>query len=408
MKRNLREVLVVVFLVLLTLFPMVSRQGEAAEATKEPIKIGHINTMTGAYAAFGEDSLHAVKIAVAEINSKGGILGRPLEVVSRDDMANPEKGLEAAKNLILAEHVDYIVGTTSSAVAAAISQFVKIQKVPYIITSAQAEDLTGKKGHRYIFRFNTNTNMYIYSDIQVAAKLPIKKWWLLNADYEYGHECYNKFTQELKKLKPDVQFVGESWPKLGTTDWMPYLAPIMASDAEGLFLTVIITKGLKTAGLYKKVTILGHDWGNIILLYPAREFIEDGMWGGTQYPFWLLKDNPQSAYLVREYMKDRANPPGSGAAGAYAFVSALATAAKATGSTDKEKIIDFLEGRTLDTLVGPVTIQAFDHQAQWPFWFGRTKTTPEYPSFPILVDTTKYQKEGYRTKEEVLQARGMK
>jgi branched-chain amino acid transport system substrate-binding protein len=250
--------------------------------------------------------------------------------------------------------------------------------------------------------------MYMYSDVQAAAKLPIKKWWLLNADYEYGHACYDGFTKGLKKLRPDVEFVGEGWPKLSTTDWGPTLAPIAVSNAEGLYLTHMVGKALKTAGLYKKVTILGHDWGNMNILYPSREFIEDGMWGGTLYAFWLLKDNPQSAYLVREYMKDRANPPGTGAMASYASLQAIATAAKQTGSTDKEKIIDFLEGRKLDTLVGPVTIQEFDHQAVWPFWFGKTKTTPEYPSFPILVDTTKYQEQGYATKEEVLQARGAK
>jgi len=143
------------------------------------------------------------------------------------------------------------------------------------------------------------------------------------------------------------------------------------------------------------------------IIYPNREFIEDGVWGGTTYPFWLLKDNPKSAYLVREYMKDRANPPGQEGASGYVTAWAIATAAKATGSTDKEKIIDFLEGRKLDTMVGPVTIQEFDHQAAWPFWFGQTKTTPEYPSFPILVDTIKYQ-EGYSTKAEILKERGEK
>ena len=408
MRRKVRELLVVTLVISFTLCLMVSKWGEAAEATKEPIKFGYINNMTGPYAFLGEDCLQGLKVAVAEINSKGGILGRPIQVLVRDDATNPEKALEHAKNLILTDHVDFLMGTTSSACAAIISQLAKGEKIPFFITGSMAVDLTGKRGHRYVFRTTTNNSMYIHADIQTAAKLPVKKWWLLNADYEYGHDCYNRFTQGLKKLKPDVEFVGEGWPKLGTTDFMPYLAPIAVSKAEALFLTLIIGKPMQAAGLYKKMTVLSHNYGNMNIIYPNREFIEDGVWGGTTYPFWLLKDNAKSAYLVKEYMKDRANPPGQEAASGYVTAWAIATAAKETGSTDKEKIIDWLEGRTLDTAVGPVTIQEFDHQAAWPFWFGQTKkSAPEYPSFPILVNTIKYEG-GYSTKDEILKDRGAK
>ena len=397
----------VIGLVIVGLWLGFQGRGEAAP----PFKIGHINILTGPHAPYGEDTVAGIQVATEEINAKGGIQGRPIEILQRDDKGSPEIGLRGAKELVLTEKVDCLIGGGTSSSASAISGFAKENKIMYLIPISQSEHITGKNGHRYVFRITTNTHLYAYADSHAAAKLPITKWWLLNADYEYGHACYESFKVMMKNVKPDVEFVGEGWPKLGEADHTPFLMPIMASQATGLFSTlaggdfVKIVKIGQRIGLFKKLTALGHDWGCINTYYPLGKEMPEGIWGGTQYEFWRHKDNPRSDRLYQGVAKKQKLPPGLGAASGYEAVWAIARAAAKAGSTDTEKLIDALEGIKLDTVVGPVTIRKFDHQATWPLFFGQTTLSPDY-AYPILKDTIKFQDEGYPTEEDIRKARG--
>ena len=212
-------------------------------------------------------------------------------------------------------------------------------------------------------------------------------------------------------MKPTVEFAGEGWPKLGEPDYSPFLTPIMASGAKGLFTTVAggdfikLVKSGRGLGLFQKITVVGHDLGCINTYYALGKDMPDGIWGGTQYQFWTYKDNPRSEKFYHSVMKKINRPPGLGAPSGYEGTWAIARAAEKAGSTDIEKIIDALEGMKLDTVVGPVTMRKVDHQAMWPFWFGRTKMTPDY-AFPILVDTFRVQNETSPQEGEILKARG--
>jgi branched-chain amino acid transport system substrate-binding protein len=402
------------WLVIIGFFTTAPGFWKANATDKSPYKIGFTDGLSGSYAHYGMDTRAGIETAVDEINQKGGILGRRVNLYTRDDKLNPEIGLSNAKDLVFGEKVDFLVGVTSSGVALAVSGFAKEQKVPFIVTIAQSEHITGKHGHRYIFRMTTNTHLYSYADSIAAAKLNLKNWWILAPDYEYGHACYDSFKKMLKERQPDVQFVGEGWPKLGNPDYTPYVTPIVASKAQGLFNVISggdFVRLIKTGqrmGLLRKVAILGHDLGCLNTYYSLGKKMPEGIWGGTQYPFWDHAANPRSESLYKKINHKLGRPPGLGAPCGYEAVWAIARAAKKAGSTDREKIIDALEGMTFDTVVGPVTLRDFDHQATWPFVFGRTKFVPEYPNFPILVDTFKVKDEAYPTKEAILKARSGK
>jgi branched-chain amino acid transport system substrate-binding protein len=377
-----------------------------------PFKIGFIDGFTGPYANLAAETRAGIEIAIEEVNAKGGIAGRPIELVMRDDKLRPDAALRGAKDLVLSDKVDFLVGTTSSACALAVSGYAKESKVPFIVTISQSEHVTGKHGHRYIFRMNTNTHLYSYADAYAASRLPITKWWLLNPDYEYGHACYNQFKEMVKKLKPSVEFVGEGWPKLGEPDYTPFLTPFMASEATGLFSALAgadalkLIKNGKALGLFQKKTILDHDLGYLVGYFPLGKEMPEGIWGGTQYPFWEFKNNPRNNAFHQKIMSKLNNmPPSLSGAQGYETIWAIAKAAQKVGTADVEKIIDGLEGIRLDTFAGSVTIRKFDHQATWPFWYGHTKLTPDYP-YPILVDMTKYQEEAYPTEEAIRKVRG--
>ena len=127
---------------------------------KNPIVVGFIHSMSGAMSMYGISSEAGGQIAVEEINAAGGILGRPLKMITRDDKLNPEVGLREAKDLLLSEKADFLTGTISSAVALAISNYVKRDKKIFIVNISQSSSITEENWHRYIFRIDTNAVPY--------------------------------------------------------------------------------------------------------------------------------------------------------------------------------------------------------------------------------------------------------
>jgi branched-chain amino acid transport system substrate-binding protein len=399
----------------LVIFAAMSVGQSNAIAEKKPdFKIGFTGGLSGTYAHYDLGAKAGAETAIEEINQQGGILGRQIKMYVMDDKLNPEVGLSNAKELVFSKKVDFLIGTISSGVAKAVEGFAKEVKVPYIITGAQSEHLTGKYGHRYVFRMTTNTHIYTYSDAVAAAKLNIKKWWIIAPDYEYGKACYDTFTRILKSLQPDVEFVGEGWPKLGNPDYTPYVTTIVTSEAQGLFCVLAgsdfarFVKAAKPMGLFKKMTTLGHDLGSLNTYYTLKKGMPEGIWGGTQYPFWDYKNNPRSESFYNKLTKKLKKPPALGATAGYEAVWAIESAARKADSTDVEKIIDALQGIKLDTVVGPVTIRKVDNQAMWPFVFGKTKYAPEYPNFPILANTITIKDEGYPAESDILKLRDTK
>ena len=123
------------------------------------IKIGIADSYSGPAAIFGLDMRDGFRMGMNEINAKGGVLGKKLEIVTRDEKFQPAVALAMAKELIMKENVDLLMGTISSASALAISELAKKEKVPFLVTYAKSEKITGELGHRYVFSMADNTAM---------------------------------------------------------------------------------------------------------------------------------------------------------------------------------------------------------------------------------------------------------
>jgi len=373
----------------------------------EPIKIGYVHSLSGAGSVYGKPCLDAAEIAAAEINAKGGVLGRKIEIIPRDDKTKPEDGLREAKDLVLSKKVDYLMGTVSSAVALAISGFAKEQKKIFCVATAQSTAITTEKGHRYVFRISTNNSAYCRSAARRAAELPYTQYYLIGPDYEYGHSSNKEFWTELKRLKPSVVLVKEAFSPLGAPDFKPYLSAILASGAEACYTShwggdwIAFAKQGKAMGYFDKIKDIGQDHGNMESALALGKDMPEGILGGSHYPFWALK-TPKSEDFVKKFKEKAGMYPGVGAAGGYAIVYSLAEAIAKAKSTDTEKVVDALETVKVDTPVGNLAIRKIDHQAMWPFWYGFTKFTPEYPNFAILQDVKAYDPAlVYQSEEEI-------
>ena len=127
-------------------------------SAQRPIKVGVIDTYSGPPAVFADDALNGFKLALVEINKKG-VLGTKIEFTPRDDKWKVDVGLSVAKELVMRENVDLIVGTINSSVTLAISDYMKEEKVPFIVWISKSEHITGSKGHRYVFSTGENSAM---------------------------------------------------------------------------------------------------------------------------------------------------------------------------------------------------------------------------------------------------------
>ena len=405
MKKIAFKGLITFFLSILLILPAYGAQ---------PIKIGFIHSLSGGVGqVYGVPDLAGVKIAVDEINAAGGILGRQLELISRDDKLKPEVGVREAKDLILNKKVDWIQGTVSSAVALAVSAYCKTQKVIFIDTVAQSAATTGEKGHRYVFRITTNTTNYARSIANAAAKFwGGKKVFIIGPDYEYGHRSKKDFMEAYSKLVPGAEVAGELWPKLGTKDFTPYITKIMATDIDFVYYplwggdVLSFTKTAWPFGYFKKIKHAGQDWGNMEgLSKMTKKAYPKGVLGGAHYPWWLL-DNPINNVYYPKFKKVTGMDAGLGAASGYTTVYAMKKAIESAGGMDTEKVIDNLAGSVVDSPVGPLKIRACDHQAMWPFWVGPVAFTSDF-TWPHVTDAVAMDpaENGYRSCSEIETAR---
>jgi branched-chain amino acid transport system substrate-binding protein len=382
----------------------------AHAADKPPIVVGFVHSMSGPMSMYGISSEAGGKIALEEINAAGGILGRPLKMITRDDKLNPEVGLREAKDLVTTEKVDVLSGTISSAVGVAISNYAKREKKLFFLTIAQSSSITEENFHRYVFRTTTNTVPYFgYAPAIALAKTKrAKKIITLGFDYEAGRNAIKMFKEKYLQLVPDAKIIDELWTPLNTTDFTPFITKIANSGADAFVLGAIygggelaFTKQADAFGLYDKMFAIQpcagdvETWSNV----KQGEPYPKGALATTRYPFWILKDAKNKAF-VEKHKAMTGFWPSYGALNQYVITYALKAAIEKVGAVDTEKIITALEGMTLDTLVGKVPIRPYDHQAMMPTGYGIMGFSADLP-FPHIVDVSMVGEESYHTLDQI-------
>jgi branched-chain amino acid transport system substrate-binding protein len=361
-----------------------------ANALAKNIKVGVIDCYSGPAAVFGQDALNGFKLALKEINAKG-VLGKKIEFTTRDTKFKVDLALNFAKELVLREDVDILVGTINSGAALAVSEAVaKREKVPFIAWISKSENITGKKGHRYVFSAGENTAMAGKSGGVALANKPYVTYWIAGDDYEYGHAIADAAWRNLKALKPEVKVIGKSWWKVGEPDLVPYVTSIMAAKPDAvIFATgggsmVNVMKTIKATGMADKMAIYIHSATDHAVLKPQGMQAPEGIMGTIDYHFYH-PDLSANKRFVSAFKAAYGNPPGFPAFQGYITAHFIAEAYKKAGSLDTERFIDALEGLQIQSPAGRIEMRACDHQAILPMNFGVTKLSPEM-GFAIATD----------------------
>jgi len=376
----------------------------------KPIKVGVIDCYTGPAAMFCKEALNGFKFALNEIN-KEGVLGRKIEFTTRDTKFKVDIGLSVAKELIMRENVDVLVGTISSGVAMAVSDYCKREKVPLIVWISKSERITGEKGHRYVFSTGENTAMAGKAGGVALSKKPFKKYWIAGDDYEYGHAIADAAWRNLKQRKPEVKKLGETWWKVGEPDLVPYITAIMGAKPDAvIFATggasmVNVMKTAKVTGMSEKIAGWIHTATEIAILNALGPGAPEGFMGTTDYLFYH-PDTPANRAFFKAFQTAYGPYPGFPAFHGYLTAHFIAEAFRKAGKVNKEKFIDALEGLTIDSPAGKVEMRACDHQAVLPIFMGVTKKVPEY-DFVICTDIiTVTGDDVMPTCDEIMKARG--
>ncbi len=368
---------------------------EPAMAQKA-IKVAMVNTSTGGAALYGLAGIEGGKIAVAELNAAGGLLGRKVELIVRDDAAKPDVGAREIRDVILREEVAAVFGPVSSGVLLAMSEVAKENKTILIAHTSNTERAFVERGHRYIFSVVPHTFIEGSAMGQYMAQKPYKKYSIIGPDYEFGHIQADAFERRLKENKKDVEVIQRLWPKLGETDFTSYITAIISTKPDAVYGNlfgsdlIAFTKQAKGYDFFKKFPFAA--LYDVDTLQGLGKDAVEGVIGYERGPFHVIRKLAPSQRFedfIKKYRAATNKYPSTWAINAYDGVMAWAKAVKKANTIDTEKVVDALEGLELDSLRGPGRyIRKVDHQASVGSYIGVVAWDKSFPDFAIWKDAT--------------------
>jgi len=340
-----------------------------------PIRIGEINSYTAA-PAFTLPYRNGWQLAVEDINKAGGVLGRKLEVISRDDAGQPQNAIRLAGELLNDQKVDLLAGGFLSNVGVAISDFAKQNNKLYIAGEPLTDSLVWDKGSRTCFRLRPSTYMQVAMLLDAAKALPAKRWATVAPNYEYGQSAVKWFKQLLIQQRPDVSFVAEQWPALGKIDAGATVSAIAEAKPDAIFnvtfggdLTNFVRQG-NTRGLFDGRSVISVLTGEPEYLDPLGDETPEG-WIVTGYP-WDQVTTPANVAFVKAYRDKFKETPRMGSVVGVALIQSIVAGLKRSGGLGLDQTIAGFKGASFDTPIGQATFRAIDHQSTMGAYVGKT------------------------------------
>jgi len=365
---------------------------------EDTIKIGFPIPLSGPTAVYGKPILAGAELAISQINAAGGVLGRKLELLSRDSKASADEAVRLARELIIKDSVDFLAGTLTSAEAPAVSTVAKENKIVFVAPTAKSMILTDAQHiHPYIFRVASNTDVEGLAAATLMAKFAeVKTVATIAPDYAYGRDAAAAFIAALKKLRPDIEVVDQQWPKLGEPDFTAFINAQMGKKPDAVYCSlfagdfVTFSKQATPLGYFKAISNRLIDGGEIGTPDEAQALGADYpyavtanaydpvIWNGAEPPEHKKFIADLKAYTKAEYAS------GWSIVG-YQAIEALAEGIKKAGNTKSDDVSKALAGLTFDTPVGKRTFSVQSHETFAPEYWGVMTKVAEYP-FAIIKD----------------------
>ena len=346
-----------------------------AARAQDVYTIGEINSYK-AQPAFLEPYKKGMELALAQINLTGGVGGKKLVLVTRDDNGNPADAVRAAEELIAREKVDVLMGSFLSHVGLALTDFAQQKKRFFLAAEPLTDKIVWEQGNRYTFRLRPSTYMQVAMLVPEAAAMKKKRWAIVYPNYEYGQSAVATFKKLLTAAQPDVEFVAEQATPLGKVDAGSVVQALADARPDAIFnvlfaadLAKFVREG-NTRGLFQGK-------GVVSLLTGEPEYLDTLQgetplgWVVTGYP-WYAIFTPDHDGFATAYRKRFKDYPRAGSVVGYNAIQSIAAGLKKAGSADTEKLIVAFRGLEVRTPFGPITYRAQDHQSTMGAYVGKT------------------------------------
>jgi branched-chain amino acid transport system substrate-binding protein len=384
----------------------------------EPYHLGVDLAITGTGALYCKDAVDAIKLAVDEINTKGGFLGKhPIKLFIRDTHTKPDVAVREAKDLILRDKVRCVLGTYSSACAVAIKPVCQEYKVLHIPAVSNSENITKINFSPYTYQVVPNSYMQAKAVVLGVAELAKKKGWkeyvTIASDYEWGRSTQGNTVKLLSQFAPEVKLKKEFWPRLGETQFTSYITAIMAQKPDFVIGSVASKdnvawmKQAKAYGFFEKIPYPGSLISVSELIIQAKTLTR-GLIGLCRAPFFAHMDIPMMANFVKNFKAEYDRYPSDWAVMEYDAVYTLKQGIEKAGSIDTEKVRVALKGATIDTCRGRLFFRDIDNMLSCSSYIGVIADDPKYP-FPIYHDVVEVKgPDSWRPEAEIVAARAAK
>lgn len=319
------------------------------------IKLGVIVPLTGEEALYGQSVKNGIELAVEDYNAKGGILGAKIETVVYDDKADPVKAVNAFEKLANKDEVDAVIGGILTSTAMAVAPLSQKYNLPTITPTATNKDIT--KGYKTLFRAGYTNDFqgrglaqFAYDQLNARRAAVI-----YNIEKDYSIELANTFKAAFEKKGASV--VNYEGYTADTKDFSSIITNIKDADADVLFIpeyystAAQIIKQVKQAGLH--IELLGtNGWEGWERVENGEEIFEGGYFS-NQYA--VDEPRPQNRYFLQRYRKKYKETPNASAALGSDAAVILLEAMKKAGTTESNKIIEWLESIRLQGVTGSIT-----------------------------------------------------
>jgi branched-chain amino acid transport system substrate-binding protein len=362
-------------------FPGILRYGRAGDT----IKVGCVYATSGHMAVVGRDNVEACKLAVEEINAKGGVLGKEVELLVRDDAAKPHLSATRVKELIEKDKIKYLLGANTGGTVAAMHAQTAPRKVLFMATAMNNDITAVPMFNKYSFHVDVTPHMMAQVMGKFAAEKLGRKWCFLVADYAWGWQNYHSFSEVLTEYKGEN--LGVLPHPAGTSDYSSYVGKIMAAKPEVLMIAnagkdqINSWKQLREFGAFEKMKIVG------ILFMPGTIWSVgiDSVWGGYGGATFYWED-PDSKKFSDAYWKRWGHAPSDDSAVSYDGAMELFAAMERARSLEVDKIITELEGHRFRWTKGDEWWRPCDHQVVQDCFVLECKkpTEKKYDTFRII------------------------
>ena len=373
---------------------------------QDTIKIGEINHYKR-MAAFAEPYKMGIELALKVINDAGGVLGKPLEFIYRDDQGDPAEAVKIAEELMTRDGAVMLTGSILSHVGLALSSFAAEKGYLYLAAEPLADSLVWQSGNPNTFRLRASTWIQAAMLAEEAAKTDAIKYATIAPNYAYGQDAVAAFKENLKRLKPEVEFVAEQWPALFKIDAGAEVQAIERAKPDAIYNVTFGTDLAKFVreggdrGLFDGRPVYGLLSGEPEYLEPLGDEAPEG-WFVTGYPWYGFDDGTPEKAFVDAYIAETGETPKIGSLVGYLDAISIAAAIEKAGATDTASLIAAFEGLEIpDTPIGTLSYREIDNQSNMGAYVG---TLALEDGKGVMVDWTYKSPDGYMPSDEEVTA----